>query len=156
MRSAIVISVVAILVVASLGVGYLAGSAGQHTETLTSTSTLMSQQAFTYTLTSQKTTTAIITQHGTAQWQVLKSNITVYYGTACMVVYAVNFGCPTINTATHSPSVGNVQLVGYVGNQYYVGQVGVNDVLYTIWFTNSTIFCVSPLSDTGANYLACP
>jgi hypothetical protein len=35
-----VISVVAILVVASVGVGYLAGTLTQHTETLTSTSTL--------------------------------------------------------------------------------------------------------------------
>ena len=61
MRSAVVISVVAILVVASLGAGYLAGSVAQHTETLTSTSTLLSQQTITSTLTSQKTVTSIIT-----------------------------------------------------------------------------------------------
>lgn len=61
MRSAVVISVVAILVVASLGAGYLAGSVTQHTETLTSTSTLLSQQTITSTLTSQKTITSTIT-----------------------------------------------------------------------------------------------
>jgi len=58
MRSAVVISVVAILVVASLGAGYLAGTVAQHTKTLTSTSTLTSQQTITSTLTSQKTVTS--------------------------------------------------------------------------------------------------
>jgi len=49
MRSAVVISVVAILVVASLGAGYLVGNAGRHTETVTSvsTSTLTSRQTVT-------------------------------------------------------------------------------------------------------------
>ena len=108
------------------------------------------------TLRSQKTTTTTVIQQGTAQWAVLKDNITVYYGTACMVIDAVNFGCPTEDTATHSPSIRNVELVSYGGSQYYIGQVGVNEILYTIWFTNSTIFCVSPPSDTGPTYSACP
>jgi DNA-binding beta-propeller fold protein YncE len=60
-RSAVVISVVAILVVASLAAGYLAGTRTQHTETLTSTSTLTSQQTVTSILTSQKTITSAIT-----------------------------------------------------------------------------------------------
>jgi len=56
-----VISVVAILVIASLGVGYLAGNVTQHTQTLTSTSVLISKQTITTTLTSQQTITSTIT-----------------------------------------------------------------------------------------------
>src|SRR5450759_4902640 len=44
-------------------------------------------------------------------WQVLKTNTTVYYGTACMVIAVIAGGCPTENNATHSPSVNDAELI---------------------------------------------
>jgi hypothetical protein len=92
-----------------------------------------------------------------ATLQVINSNITVYYGTACMIVELFQLSCPTMNTAAHSPSLSNVELIGYQGIAYYALNftfyLDGQPVTHTVWFTNSTVFCVSPISE---GYDACP
>jgi DNA-binding beta-propeller fold protein YncE len=61
MRSEVVGIILAILVTASLGIGYLAGSSGSHTETLTSTSTATSRQTVFSSTIVEKTITSTIT-----------------------------------------------------------------------------------------------
>jgi hypothetical protein len=81
-----------------------------------------------------------------SNWKVVKSNLTVDFNANCI------FGpCPTGPWPTK-----NVELIDYLGNYYY----GINFTYYsngqpvkhTIWFTNSTVFCISPAS----GYNLCP
>jgi hypothetical protein len=60
MRSAIVAVVLAILVAATFGAGYLAGNKAEGTETLTSTSTITSQEMVTSTSTSTETSLSFL------------------------------------------------------------------------------------------------
>jgi hypothetical protein len=92
-----------------------------------------------------------------AQWQVVKKSVTVYYGVAnipCGVV--VPTSCMTVNTEAHSPSL-NVSLIKYQGNYYYASNYttfwNAQPRAATIWFTNSSIFCVSP---SLGRYSPCP
>ncbi|MGH9920854.1 MAG: hypothetical protein ACRD6W_18540 [Nitrososphaerales archaeon] len=57
MRKEAIAAVVAVLVVASFGAGYLAGNSGTHTETLTSTSISISTSTTTVTTTAESTAT---------------------------------------------------------------------------------------------------
>ncbi len=90
-------------------------------------------------------------------YQVLKTNLTIYYGPACIPPNLEGFGCETIDTALHSPSLSGVDLIQYQGSKYY----GLNFTGYEngqpdtrdIWFTNSTILCVSPPT---SEYPPCP
>ncbi len=64
-----------------------------------------------------------------------------------------------MDTAHHSPSLKNVDLISYQGRYYY----GVNFTFYwggqpvtrTIWFTNSTVFCMNP-EPANSGYNLCP
>jgi len=102
-------------------------------------------------------TGSIYTTNFQSSYQVLQRNLTVYYDTACMVVSFEEFGCPTINAAAHSPSLGNVELISYQGSEFYginfTGSVNGQGFISTVWFTNSTIFCASPMV---SGYPACP
>jgi hypothetical protein len=121
----------------------------QKTATVTSTEVVQSQQTIIFTITQ--------VQRGTATWDVLKENMTVSPDTACVVITAFGFGCPTEGNATASPYVHDVELLSYQGNQYYMANQTVNTIPYTIWFTNSTVFCISPAFDEGPiSYLLCP
>jgi hypothetical protein len=65
--------------------------------------------------------------------------------------------CPTINTAMHSPSLSNVEIISYQGKELYDMNFtyGFNGqpVTHTVWFTNETVFCVSPMFN---GYKLCP
>jgi len=90
-------------------------------------------------------------------FQVINSNLTVYYGTACVVVGLFQLSCPTMNAALHSPSLSNVELVSSEGFYYYAINFTFSfngqPISHTVWFTNSTVFCVSP---EYGSYNVCP
>lgn len=125
----------------------------------------MSLSALEYTvLRIQVTTTTTIegTQPTTILWQVLKDNLTINGPTACMV-HAAILGCPNENNATLT----NVELIDYKGAQYYTvtyppltnqGMPGVGaPIAYTVWFTNSTIFCAKPpIQFPAETFPTCP
>ena len=48
--------------------------------------------------------------------------------------------CVAVNNET---SVA-VQLIEFRGNDYYLGNITLNDVVYQVWFNNSTIICANP------------
>lgn len=108
----------------------------------------------------QDTTISLITptsNPNTTQWRIVNASLTVYYGAACMVYNTFNFSCPTMDTANLSPSLKNAQLLKYQGNYYYTLNFSFSWNLkqerYEIWFTNSTVFCVSPSYES---YRTCP
>jgi len=74
-----------------------------------------------------------------------------------MIIEFEGFSCPTINTAAHSSSLENAELISYQGTEHYgtnfTGYLNGQGAPSTIWFTNSTIFCVSPMT---SGYATCP
>jgi len=101
-------------------------------------------------------------------FQVLKTNVTIPYGAGCMVLEQIGHTCPTVTASpeTSNSSLRGLELISYQGTDYYAGCFGkgpcgngsyfngVSTVSYpNVWFTNSTIFCVSPLY---GNYATCP
>ncbi len=99
--------------------------------------------------------TSVISNSGT--WTVIKSNTTLYYGPACVPVGLFALSCPPISTALHSPSLSNVDVISYRGEELYDMNFtyGFNGqpVTHNVWFTNDTVFCVSPSFD---GYALCP
>jgi hypothetical protein len=132
-----VFSVVLIIVIASMGIGYFTWTPGRGVHP----------------------STAHTTQEPASGWSVIKTNLTVYYGTACIPVEYSGLSCPTENTASYSPSLNNVDLISYQGQYYYdinfTYYMNGQPVTRTIWFTNSTLFCMSP-PQSNSGYNACP
>jgi hypothetical protein len=97
-------------------------------------------------LTSNSTTST-----NSTAWTVIQTNTTLYYGPACTPLGVFELSCPTINEALHSPSLSNVDVVGYRGEEMYDVNFSYDfngqPLTYTIWFTNDTVFCVSPSYD---------
>jgi len=62
-----------------------------------------------------------------------------------------------MDRASHSPSLSNVDVVSYRGEELYDVNssyvINGQRLTYTIWFTNDTIICVSPSYD---GYVLCP
>ena len=123
MKAALLASLIIVAIAACSGVGYLLWSSAQRPSNPTSTS-----------------------QNLASGWTVVRTNLTVNFNAACI------FGpCPTGPWPTK-----NVDLINYRGNYYY----GINftyysngqPVTHTIWFTNSTVFCIS----SGEGYSPCP
>ena len=118
--------------------------------------------AYAYTYTSQMTTAKTTSNSAittSTSWQVLKTNVTVRYDAGCMVFEAVGHTCPTKGANTTTSSLTGVELILYHGTDYYAGNFsagpyGQTAVSYlTVWFTNTTIYCITPPKD---NYPACP
>ena len=92
-------------------------------------------------------------------WRVLKTGVTVYYDTACLVLGFIGHTCPTKNTVTQTPSLTNLELIAYKGAEFYAGNFTTGPYGYAhpftqaVWFTNSTIFCATP---PAGDYPACP
>jgi hypothetical protein len=144
MRSALVLAVVVILVAAGIGTGYEFGSANSHTETTTSTAVSST------TLTEFSTSTATVTATSGAAWKVVNQNAT-YTGPGCpppaLVFMALRIPCLVYTNST----TWNASLLLYNGKYFYaanetVGSTGStsNSITYTVWFDNSTAYCVSP------------
>ncbi|MDA4126582.1 MAG: hypothetical protein OK452_05195 [Thaumarchaeota archaeon] len=134
MKSRLVVVVIAVIIMGGASTAYVAWSTIQHTSN------------------------SVTTSHSLAfGWTIIRTNLTVYYNTACVVIESSYLSCPTMDTASHSPFLRNVDLILYQGNHYY----DVNFTYYsngqpvtrTIWFTNSTVFCMSPMR---SGYGTCP
>jgi hypothetical protein len=96
-----------------------------------------------------------------ASFQVLKTDATVPFDAECLVLEDTGHTCPTVSAGdngTNASPMRNAELVSFQGTRYYyagnfsagfTGPPGSHD----IWFTNSTIFCVTPSLDS---YATCP
>jgi hypothetical protein len=144
MRSGVVFSIVVAVIIAASGMTYLAFPPRPMAFSQNSTGQ------------SQASSTG---QNRASSWEVVKTSLTVYYGTACIPVEASYLSCPTMDTANHSPSQSNVDLIRYQGSYYYAVNftysLNGQPITRTIWFTNSTVFCMSP-QEPGSGYELCP
>jgi hypothetical protein len=130
MRGALTAGIAVILAVAGLGAGYGIGNSTSHTETITSTST----------------STATVT----SPWTVIVQNGT-FTGPGCpsrpaQVFLALRIPClHLVNSTTW-----NASLLEYNGKDFYattetVGLLNSSvSTTYTVWFDNTTEYCVSP------------
>ena len=112
-----------------------------------------------------ETVTTEVTQQASAQWLVLNDNVTVYGQTACM---AINFGSlGGCDVPSEGMSLGSVELISYNGSEFYVNTFPPvteplpggesRTVTYTVWFTNSSIYCVKPeFGFPALSYNLCP
>jgi len=133
MRSALIVGIALILAVASLGSGYAIGNATSHTETTTSTATA----------------TVTVTTSSGPTWTVVVQNGT-FTGPGCppplLVFMALRIPCLHYTNST----TWNASLLEYNGKYFYaatqfVGLANSNiSTTYTVWFDNSTAYCVSP------------
>jgi len=122
------------------------------------------------TVTTPSTSTSVCIYAGGAalSFQVLKTNVTVPYGTGCMVLEGIGHTCPTTTASagTSASTIRDVELAAYQGIDYYAGNFSEGpygpgsyvdgQLTFTstdVWFTNSTIFCASPLY---GSYATCP
>ncbi len=104
--------------------------------------------------------TSSVSSHASS-FQVLKTNVTIPYRAGCMVLEQIGHTCPTMtaNPETSNSSLRGIELIAYQGTDYYAGTfskgpyAGGNAAFPSVWFTNSTIFCISP---HYANYPTCP
>jgi hypothetical protein len=111
------------------------------------------------------TTTVEVTQSPAALWAVLKDNLTVHGQTACIAINwgVLGGGCPS-PLPSGNWTLGNVELVSYNESEYYSvtfpplpERSTFPGVMFTIWFTNSTIFRAKPLFGLPAiGYPLCP
>jgi len=132
MRSAQIAGIALILAVASLGAGYSIGNATSHTETTTSTATA------TVTVTNSTKPWTVIVQNGT------------FTGPGCpppaLVFMALRIPCLDYTNST----TWNASLLEYNGKYFYAANETVGPknsgiaTTYTVWFDNSTAYCVSP------------
>jgi hypothetical protein len=89
----------------------------------------------------------------------LEINEIVPYGAGCIVLEGIGHSCPTAAANTNASSLRDAELVAYEGADYYAGNFSVGpfsapSVTYLeVWFTNSTIFCISP---SYSNHATCP
>lgn len=92
-------------------------------------------------------------QSSTSEWQVVSNNVTIYGLVAGTPCGALRLPCVTWPNQSLS-----VQLIRYEGDYYYVSNYSVGNNVdgykkYTIWFTNSTVYCISPKVEWA---IACP
>jgi len=132
MRGALVLAIVMILVAAGIGTGYEFGNATSHT------------------LTEVSMATATVTTTRNATWNVVVQNGT-FTGPGCpsrpaLVFMALRIPCLRYTNST----TWNASLLEYNGKDFYaatetVGLLNSNiSTTYTVWFDNSTAYCVSP------------
>jgi hypothetical protein len=133
MKSALIAGIALILLVAGLAAGYGIGNATSHTETATSTVTS------TVTMTNSSNPWTIIVQNGT------------FTGPGCpsrpaLVFMALRIPCLHYTNST----TWNAPLLEYNSKDFYattetVGLLNSSiSTTYTVWFDNSTAYCVSP------------
>jgi hypothetical protein len=70
-----------------------------------------------------------------------------------MVFETVGHTCPTKGSNTTTSSLAGVELILYRGTDYYAGNFSAGPYgqtavsILSVWFTNSTIYCVSPANE---------
>jgi len=109
-------------------------------------------------------TTTTVTQSDSGLWEVLKDDLTVHGQTACMAInWGALGGCPS-PIPSGNGTLSDAELISYKGSEYYsvtfppLPERSIfPGVMFTIWFTNSTIFCAKPLFGLPAiGYPLCP
>ena len=144
-NTAVVAIAVAALVLAGAFVLYSSNSPRHPPPTSTESASLAS---------SSNGSPSISVTSNSSSWTVIKSNTTIYYGAACTPLGPFALSCPTINLATHSPSLSGVDLISYRGEDLYDVNFSYSfngqPLTYTVWFTNDTVICVSPSLDGNA------
>jgi len=122
-----------------------------------STSELMSPSSASTSEVASSTSINTLTTSSLASYRILQRNLTIYFDPACIPPELEGFSCPTVNAAAHSPSLGNIELISYQGSEYYgtnfTGYMNGQPDTSDVWFTNSTILCVSPMA---GGYPECP
>lgn len=125
-----------LLIAGSLGVGFLIGTGNQRTITTTTT----------------------VTQTNVA---VMRTDLTLTGEAAVVPCVGFNFGgCPSASNASLYP----VELIKYGPSYYYrYNQSAPDDsgqtIEYTVWFTNSSTYCISPahpFTNTSHQNPTCP
>jgi hypothetical protein len=133
MRGAVAAGIALVLAVAGLGAGYAVGDSTSHTETTTSTAT------YTVTVTNSSIPWTVVVQNGT------------FTGPGCpsrpaQVFMALRIPCLDYTNST----TWYASLVEYNGKDFYsttetVGSINLGiSTTYTVWFDNTTEYCVSP------------
>ena len=124
MRNRVVAALLVVAVIAGAGAGYLIGTSNQRTSTTTTTAT------------------------GIMPYQVINPNVTVRGQAAGLPCSALRLPC----ASSTNESISAI-LIRYNGAYYYLSHFGVTNATnpahpittwYTIWYDNSTAFCVSP------------
>jgi len=124
MKTEAIAILLVIAIVAGAGAGYFVGASNQGPTTTTTTTT------------------------GTLPYQIINPNVTVRGQAAGLPCAALRLPCPySANQSTKAI------LIGYNGAYYYLSYYGLTNATnptqrvttwYTIWYDNSTAFCVSP------------
>jgi len=144
MRNGAIAALLVVAIIAGAGAGYLVGNANERTITSVSTTTATS-----FILTSSVTTVT-----GKMPYQVVNPNVMVRGQAAGTPCGALEFPCVTYLNQSIT-----AMLIKYNGTYYYLSFYGSFDKLhttetlsggvltntwYTIWYDNSTVYCVSP------------
>jgi hypothetical protein len=83
---------------------------------------------------------------------------TVIQSTITVRGEAAGIPCATLRIPCISSTNQSIvaDLIRYQGVYYYDSNYTLNNVVYMIWYTNSTYFCVSPTPSTNEQANACP
>jgi len=87
----------------------------------------------------------------TQPYTLVESNVTIYGEAAGIPCGALQLPC---TSSTNQSIVAN--LVRYQSNYYYDSNFTANNVIYMIWYNNSTYYCVSPTPPTNEQASNCP
>jgi len=74
--------------------------------------------------------------------QIIKANVTVTGQAAAIPCSALQLPCPLALNPNESTT--SAILIRYDGTYYYVSTIEANGVRYTIWYDNSTYYCITP------------
>jgi hypothetical protein len=163
--TAAVVAIVLIIAISTVGLGLII-SQGQSSFQTTSSSSTSSQS--TGSQTNSETSESSSASAPARIYQVLETNLTLTGQAATVPCTGMNEGCPSATNA----SVSQVELIRYGPSVFYVynqsAPTGAPQsdeqpiepyVNYTIWFTNSTVYCISPahaLTNTEHQNRTCP
>lgn len=108
-----------------------AGSGIASTRTVTRVSTSV--------IASTSTTTIVRSTNQTREVTIVESNITSPGSAGALVVCGtIGFPCPNQNQPLPAT------LISFGGVYYYDSYVSTTYAIYTAWYTNSTVFCITP------------
>jgi hypothetical protein len=175
-RTRLVAAAVVVIIVGAIGLATLGSQQGKSslatskaTTPMSSTTSTSSKSptSSTFSTSSTMSTISYTSSASSAVYQMVGRNLTLKSQTAnipCTVLYT---GCPPANNA----SISQVEPIKYGTFFFYQynqtaitgaplsGEHPVQIAVYTVWFTNSTVFCISPahpLTNTEQQIPTCP
>ena len=106
-----------------------------------------------YVVGNSKTVTSTVTATATpVLYTVVQNNVTVHGEAALIPCGALQL--PGCTTSPNQTIIAN--LIRFQGSFYYDSNFTLNNVLYMIWYNNSTYYCVSPTPPTNEQANSCP